>query len=266
MFVDTDKPRMFPMKSLSLLLLCAALAATPAWGRDIRSERIQFERGTSHASVQDSISGHEVVDYLLRAREGQHLSVKLAGDGFSGFFNILAPGEDQIALFNGSSGQNAYEGLLHATGDYKIRVYLMGAAAHSSKPEPYRLKVAVTDGAKDKTPAAGASQAGASDAERAGVGDFDARGQVPCAQHKGQPMGQCPFGVARAGGGTATVMITRPDGRTRALFFQKGRFLSADTSQADGYPDVHAEKQGDLTLIRVGPERYEIPDALIFGG
>jgi hypothetical protein len=254
------------MKRLSVLLLVATLATTAAWGRDIRSERIQFERGTNHANVQGSISGHEVVDYLLRAREGQHLSVKMAGDGFSGHFNILAPGEDQVALFNGSQGENAYEGVLPATGDYKIRVYLMGAAAHSSKPEPYRLKVTVTDRAKDETPAAGASPAGASDAERAGTGDFDARGQVPCAQHKGQPMGQCPFGVARASGGTATVVVTRPDGRTRALFFQKGRFLSPDTSQADGYPEVHAEKQSDLNLIRVGQERYEIPDAVIFGG
>ena len=40
-------------------------------------------------------------------------------------------------------------------------------------------------------------------------------------------MGQCNFGVARDGGGTATVSVTRPDGVRRALFFQDGKFVSA---------------------------------------
>ena len=100
---------------------------------------------------------------------------------------------------------------------------------------------------------------------RAGQGAFDATGKVPCAQFAGQPMGQCSFGVARDGGGTATVSVTRPDGLRRALFFQDGRFVSADTSQADGYPAVSSRKESDLHTIRVGHERYEIPDAAIFG-
>lgn len=74
------------------------------------------------------------------------------------------------------------------------------------------------------------------------------------------------MGVVRRGGGDADVTIRRPDGRTRILTFQKGKFLSADTSQADGYPAVSASKQGDLTTVRVGKERYEIVDAIIFGG
>lgn len=101
---------------------------------------------------------------------------------------------------------------------------------------------------------------------RAGQGDFDATGMFPCAHRAGQPMQQCTFGVARAGGGFATVVVTKPDGVTRALFFTNGRFLSADTSQADGYPEYSGRKEADLHLIRVGSERYEIPDAVIFGG
>ncbi|WP_436637830.1 SH3 domain-containing protein [Microbaculum sp. FT89] len=101
---------------------------------------------------------------------------------------------------------------------------------------------------------------------RAGQGDFDATGRIPCARYPGQPMGQCDFGVARSGGGDATVVVTRPDGTRRALFFARGRFVSADTSQADGYPAVGSEKQSDLNRISVGDERYEIPDAVIFGG
>jgi len=105
-----------------------------------------------------------------------------------------------------------------------------------------------------------------STAARAGQGKFDATGQIPCAQHKGQPMGQCKYGVARDPGGTATVVVTRPDGRTRAIFFEKGKAVSADLSQADGNMTFHATKESDLFLIRAGDERYEIPEAVITGG
>lgn len=101
---------------------------------------------------------------------------------------------------------------------------------------------------------------------RAGRSEFDAKGLVPCAQHKGQPMTNCEFGVARKGGGYATVVITKPDGVRRAIFFSMGIAVGADTSQADGYPDFSVEKEMDLYLIRIGNERYEIPEAAIFGG
>jgi len=103
-------------------------------------------------------------------------------------------------------------------------------------------------------------------ASRAGQGDFDATGQIPCAESAGQPMTQCDFGVARAGGGDATIVVTRTDGRRRAIFFRRGIALGADTSEADGYGEFHVEKQNDLHLISVGSERYEIPDAVILGG
>jgi len=101
---------------------------------------------------------------------------------------------------------------------------------------------------------------------RAGQGKFDATGTIPCAQYFGQPMGQCQFGVARAGGGYATVVIKKPDGRTRAIFFRMGKPIGADTSQADGYPEFRTTKESDLNLIRIGNERYEIPDAVVLGG
>lgn len=102
-------------------------------------------------------------------------------------------------------------------------------------------------------------------ATRAGQGDFDATGSIPCAQVVGQPMGSCEFGVARAGGGYATVVIQRPDGRTRTLYFRMGRAIGADTSEADP-GEFRVTREADLNFIRVGSERYEIPDAVILGG
>lgn len=101
---------------------------------------------------------------------------------------------------------------------------------------------------------------------RAGQGAFDAAGLIPCAKGIGTPMSHCGFGVARDAGGSATVVVTRPDGLTRALFFTDGRFVSVDTSEADGGHETSAAREGDLTLIRVNDERYEVPDAVVFGG
>ena len=100
---------------------------------------------------------------------------------------------------------------------------------------------------------------------RAGQGLFDANGTIPCAQSIGQPTTQCDFGVARAGGGYATVVVRKPDGRSRAIFFRMGRPIGADTSEAD--PGAFsATREGDLNFIRIGSERYEIPDAVPLGG
>jgi hypothetical protein len=102
---------------------------------------------------------------------------------------------------------------------------------------------------------------------RAGQGKFDATGKLPCAQAAGQPMRECEFGVARAGGGYATVVVKRAnDGRPRAIYFRMGRPIGADTSQADGYPEFRATKERDLHIIRIGNERYEIPDSVVLGG
>jgi len=100
---------------------------------------------------------------------------------------------------------------------------------------------------------------------RAGQGKFDSTGPLPCAFGAGKPLGQCESGAARAGGGYATVVVKKPDGRTRAIFFRMGKPIGADTSQADGYPEFRATKEGDVHLIRVGNERFEIPDVVILG-
>jgi hypothetical protein len=101
---------------------------------------------------------------------------------------------------------------------------------------------------------------------RAGQGNFDATGTIPCAQYAGQPMNECKFGVARAGGGYATVVITKPDGRTRAIYFRMGKAVGADTSEADHPGKFGTTREADLNFIRIGNERYEIPDAVVLGG
>jgi hypothetical protein len=101
---------------------------------------------------------------------------------------------------------------------------------------------------------------------RAGQGDFDAKGVIPCAQQRGQTMHECDFAVARAGGGWATVVVSPTWGRPRAIFFANGRPIGADTSEADRSGEFSASRENDLHFVRVGDERYEIPDAVVLGG
>jgi heat shock protein HslJ len=103
-------------------------------------------------------------------------------------------------------------------------------------------------------------------AYRAGQGNFDASGQVRCAQEAGESMSWCDFRVSRAGGGYATVVVSLPDGRSRDLYFRMGVAIGAGTSEADNPGEFSKSREGDTTLIRLGDERYEIVDAVILGG
>jgi len=126
-------------------------------------------------------------------------------------------------------------------------------------------EVAVLDGTLVGWAEAGPLEA-ADNVLRAGQRVFDAAGLIPCAKGTGTPMTQCPFGVARDAGGNATVVVSLPDDLTRLLVFADGALLSAHTGEADGGHEVSSAREGDLTLIRVNDERYEIPDAVVHGG
>ena len=252
---------------LSCLFAALALAAAPSFAQsDIVKRPVQFAKGRSGATIKGSITGDQTLDYTLRAAAGQTMTVKLSG-GSSVNFNVLPPGSTGEALFVGSRDGNVSTTTLLASGEYTLRVYQMGQAASSGKRSNFTLDVAIAGGA----PKAASTLSAEDDkmveaAGRAGEGKFNATGKVPCAKDKGQPMGQCDFGVARAGGGTAAVVVTRLDGRKRLLYFKAGKAVGADLAQADGNMDFKVSKEADLFLIRAGNERYEIPEAVIFGG
>ena len=102
--------------------------------------------------------------------------------------------------------------------------------------------------------------------QRARDGDFDAGGTIPCAQIRGQPMGECAFGVARSGGGDATVAVIFSNGFRRMLFFAHGEFISGDATMSGTGRDTDWHRDGDRHIIRVDDQRYELQDTAIFGG
>jgi hypothetical protein len=131
------------MTRLFLALAAGFLVANTALADDIRTERVQFHKGASSATVEGQIKGRESVDYLLGAREGQSMNVSMATDNTSSYFNIIAPGKANEAIFVGSIAGNQFEGTVPASGDYKIRVYLMRNAARRDETAKYRLEMII---------------------------------------------------------------------------------------------------------------------------
>lgn len=258
-------------KSVRLAMACAfAFVATSVVAADgIETRPLRFAKGASSATVKGTLKGGQTIDYKVGAKAGQSMTVSLKTTNGANYFNVLPPGSNDVAVFIGSTGGNDWTGQLEADGTYTIRLYLMRSAARRNEVANYTLAVGITGAAaKAQAKPAAAAASTPDTAMRAGEGRFDATGDVRCAQAKGQPMSQCAFGVARAkgGSGTATVAITRPDGRKRFIFFDKGKATGADLSQADGNVQFRARRQAGDYLIEIGDERYEIFEAVVFGG
>ena len=145
--------------SLFAATLYVFASSTAIAQSDIRTERVRFGRGATSAVIHGKITGREPVDYVLKAGKGLYMNVSMATDNGANYFNILAPGENEIAIFNGSSAENQYEGLLPKSGDYKIRVYMMRSAARRNEVANYRLEMIITAGV-NKSPTAEASTPG----------------------------------------------------------------------------------------------------------
>jgi len=238
------------------MVVCACVAAVPfaASATSIEAKRIAFAKGASSATVKGSIRGDRIVDYKLGARAGQTMSVTLETSNPSNYFNVLPPGSE-TAIFVGSTSGNDWSGVLPADGAYTVRVYLMRSAARRNESASYTLTTAIAGAPARAGPPGDAKVPGT---------PYHATGEIPCVA-SGQARGSCRFGVVREGGGSGIVTLTKPDGRSRAVFFDKGKVTGYDASQSDR-GGFSAERQGDTTTVRIGDEIYEIPDAVIFGG
>lgn len=246
--------QIFDLNQFRCLMVLSALVSSSLCfaANDIRTQRVQFPKGSNSTVITSSIRGYEIVDYVVRAQAGQYLNTSLATRHGATYFNILLPHENESAMFIGSTRGKQFEGTLPQTGDYKIRVYMMRSAARRNEVANYRLEIII------------ASPRGSIDKKVPGT-SYHATGKIRCSMYRHQSMGNCNFGVKREGYGNATVSITRPDGMKRQIFFKHGNAIGYDQSQADP-ARFRAEKNSDLNIIYIGHEKYEIPDAVVSGG
>ena len=257
------------MRRTALLLAAFGLFSfgAAASADEVHRERVHFEPGTTGTTIRDRITGRDSIEYMLGVRAGQVMHVVLEDRRRTLYFNVFAPGAApgrDAALYTSDSAGNRAEIRLATSGDHMIQVYQVRAAARRGERSEFTLRVSVTGGeGHAAAPAPAASHA--ADARVAGT-PFHATGNIPCARAAGQPMGQCRFGVVRAGRGAAEVTVFWPDGGSRVISFSGGRPTGFDLSQADGNVRPQVRKDADLFRITIGAQRFEIPEAVVSGG
>ncbi len=200
------------------------------------------------------IRGYDSKDYPIRGLAGQTLDVRLQTRHGATYFNLLPPGSQDVAMFNGQFGDNHYHGVLPDDGTYVVRVYMMRAAAR--RQESARFTVDVELGGHP-LPALSASE------DRLVKGTrYHAQARIACTPPYGRAQ-QCSAGVIRRGrDGTATLVIALPGEGHRRILFVAGQPLASDAMA----PLQAARGAGDTTEVRIDTEQYQVPDALLSGG
>lgn len=249
------------MASAPTLILLAGLilAFAPGHPRAADAERtvkdVRFAKGASSAVMRGRIVGYQYVDYRLKVGAGQRLEASLKAGNRANYFNVLPPGSEDAAMFIGSTGGARFAGLLPDDGVYVLRVYLMRNEARRKHASDYTLTVSV---AGKPLPALSPK----ADALVPGT-RYHATSTVPCEPGYTQAR-QCEAGVVRRGtDGTATVELRWVPSGNRRILFVKGKPEAADVPQAF---TLSRNERGDYVIVFRGDERFEIPEALVFGG
>jgi hypothetical protein len=241
----------------TLIVAASGLSAARQVPPGIRQERVTFAKGTSSATITAQIKGDATVDYLVRAGAGQTLAVTMKASNLANYFNVLPPGSADVAMYIGQTSGETYSGTLPADGDYAIRVYLMRSAARRNESSNYTLTVRVTGKALAPLPAS-------QDAVLPGT-SYHASAPVTCVPSpygEAKPQTCEAFVVRRGRDGTATVEIKQAGRVSRRILFVQGKPVASDS-----FEKMTASRQGDVTTVTFeSGERYEIFDALIFGG
>ncbi len=99
---------------------------------------------------------------------------------------------------------------------------------------------------------------------RAKSKDFVSNETVPCAQEVGQALGQCEAKVARAGA-SAAVVVTFQNGFSRMLTFSDSAFIRGNATMSGVGTDTDWRLADGIFFVRVDDQRYELPEALVFG-
>jgi hypothetical protein len=103
---------------------------------------ITFKAGESSATIKGAVADDQDVNYTLRAKAGQDMTVTLTSANTSLNFNVT-PAGSQDAIFIGSMSGTTFEGTLPKDGEYVINVYLMRSSARRGSKAGYTLSVGI---------------------------------------------------------------------------------------------------------------------------
>src|SRR5262249_35421532 len=103
------------------VLLVSALEVPAQGGGKAEPKRIEFKRGTTTTTLVDKIKNGEEAEYVIAARKGQRLMIRLTSTPYrSAVFDIKAPGDADLGLEYDANYN--FNKILPVTGDYSITV------------------------------------------------------------------------------------------------------------------------------------------------
>jgi hypothetical protein len=133
-------PKMLRTSVLAALVVLIAYSAAMAQrGGKAEPNRIEFKRGAKSTTISGTVRGSEQAEYVLGAKKGQKLVIKLTSvPAKSSVFQLLGPDNDTLGLEFDANYD--YSGVLPKTGDYFITVARPGGSKGTSR---YKLAVSV---------------------------------------------------------------------------------------------------------------------------
>ena len=131
--------------SAALIALALSASATHLAAQSVSD--VQFAPGNFGTMVSGTIIGDEYIDYRLGAKAGQEMFVELTVTDSNGngivYFNILPPGSDGEAIYNGSTLGNTTTVDLPEDGTCSIRVYQMGNDRDTGKTSGFNIDLSI---------------------------------------------------------------------------------------------------------------------------
>lgn len=129
------------IKKLSLLLFLAVSLLFSA--KEISAQtkiRVRIAKGNTSAAVKGKISGYKYIDYLVKAKSGQKMSVSLisanTGCSFVIFYSDMKNVEDATAVTDFTRN-------VDVTDDYIVRVLLPRSAARRKEIADFALRITI---------------------------------------------------------------------------------------------------------------------------
>ncbi len=124
-----------------------------------KTVELSFAPGESSATVEDTLRGADIRDYLVRASAGQALKATLTSDGPALIVVIdnsryqpdavqVLPSDVDEQIIDRTNGESVlkgyvWEGHLPSDGVYHVRVIHSGPAVNGGAVSPYSLKVEI---------------------------------------------------------------------------------------------------------------------------
>jgi hypothetical protein len=82
------------------------------------TERVSFDKGSTGATIRDSVTPNQKKRYLLNCGSGQRMTVQIR----QGTINVIVISPDNQTIGNAVNGVSQWQGKLPNTGDYIIEI------------------------------------------------------------------------------------------------------------------------------------------------